>query len=582
MIDLLSQTTLTTQATRPPSLVMDLERLGALNATRLSFARTLMRVMGRQRWQISCDRFDLNESGHGEVIYRVQTPNGRYHVVIFSQPLDDALRSDRVIADAWDITFGLVEGDVEESLMESLAENIPLQEAGRQHPRLLVISRANKSLRNFDNFVNQLASGQQPSPESFTEGGYLYRTTAVYGNGKFGIADYGRLRNNPDFRHPFSAQMTTVYVLRQFSIDQVEFLARARSPDTAITLAKPLKRFLGIGNSTGLGMAPFLVNHPQLIDQWINVREQALAIAKSQTPDEPARERLLSLCQRAMRFFQETSVEDIEQQSRNRVVIDELGGIIDWLEQIPLEVDLWQQITDWAEAALSLESQELINGLLIELYPRHVDFLEDAMAVDERMELVPDMPLVQLKQLIETHFDWALAEDFETPEACHWFWYRSIEKEEPRLGVRGVDPGCEKELSLAVAPRVKRTHGKIADYLDENPRSLTVEFLMAEPTFVDIVRRIQTMAATPFGEIRANLWHRDMRPIHLLRTKLSFLGANRFDPRGERWVRVTFFQGAPLIEELNSEPTDLADFDDWSFPLAPTGSDSQAASESFL
>ncbi|MEK9808632.1 MAG: hypothetical protein VW373_11375, partial [Halieaceae bacterium] len=291
MIDLLSQTTLTTQATRPPSLVMDLERLGALNATRLSFARTLMRVMGRQRWQISCDRFDLNESGHGEVIYRVQTPNGRYHVVIFSQPLDDALRSDRVIADAWDITFGLVEGDVEESLMESLAENIPLQEAGRQHPRLLVISRANKSLRNFDNFVNQLASGQQPSPESFTEGGYLYRTTAVYGNGKFGIADYGRLRNNPDFRHPFSAQMTTVYVLRQFSIDQVEFLARARSPDTAITLAKPLKRFLGIGNSTGLGMAPFLVNHPQLIDQWINVREQALAIAKSQTPDEPARER---------------------------------------------------------------------------------------------------------------------------------------------------------------------------------------------------------------------------------------------------------------------------------------------------
>ena len=69
---------------------------------------------------------------------------------------------------------------------------------------------------------------------------------------------------------------------------------------------------------------------------------------------------------------------------------------------------------------------------------------------------------------------------------------------------------------------------------------------------------------------------------HLLRTKLSFLGANRFDPRGERWVRVTFFQGAPLIEELNSEPQDLADFDDWSFPLAPTGSDSQAASENLL
>ena len=58
--------------------------------------------------------------------------------------------------------------------------------------------------------------------------------------------------------------------------------------------------------------------------------------------------------------------------------------------------------------------------------------------------------------------------------------------------------------------------------------------------------------------------------MHLLRTKLSFLGASRFDPRSDRWVRVTFFQGAPLVDELNREPTDLASFDDWSFPLAPT------------
>jgi len=288
------------------------------------------------------------------------------------------------------------------------------------------------------------------------------------------------------------------------------------------------------------------------------------------------------LSRRAQQFFKETSVEDADQQGRNQMVVAELAGIIDWLEQIPLDLDLWQQLTDWAEAALSLESQELINGLLIELYPQYVDFLEDAMAVEERMELTPDMPLVQLKQLIETHFDWAVAEDFDTPEASHWFWYRSIEKEEPRLGVRGVDPGAEKELSLAVAPRVKRTYGKISRYLEQNPRSLTVEFLMAEPTFVDIVRRIQTMAGTAFGEIRANLWHRDMRPIHLLRTKLSFLGANRFDPRGERWVRVTFFQGAPLIEELNNEPADLTAFDDWSFPLAPTSLEQQGTYESLL
>lgn len=568
-MDLSVHSSLNLPAMRAPALVMDLERLGSLNATRLSFARTLLRMMGRQHWQITCDKFALDSQGYGEVIYRVQTPNGRYHVVIFSQALDDTERSDRVIAEKWDITFGLVEGDVEDTLMTSLAENIPLQEAGRQHPRLLVISRANKSVRNFEDVLSSLAQGEQPSIAALTEGGYLYRTTAVYGNGKFGIADYGRLRSSADFRYPFTAQMTAVYVLRQFSIDQVEFLAKARAPKTAVALAEPLQRYLGIGNSTGLGMAPFLINHPQLIDRWITSREQALAVAKSQAPTEESRERLLALCHRAHQFFTETTVEDAEQSARNDCVTEELERVTVWLEQIPLEQDLWQQLADWGEAALSLESQELINGLLIELYPAQVDSLEDAMAVEEGLDLTPDMPLIQLQQLIETYFDWALAEDFDHPDANYWFWYRSIEKEEPRLGVRGVDRGAEKEVSLAIAPRVQRTYKKIAAFAAENPRALTVDFLMAEPVFVDIVRRIQTMAATQYGEIRANLWHRDMKPMHLLRAKLSFLGANRFDPRGDRWVRVTFFQGAPLIAELNQQPHDLDAFDDWSFPVAP-------------
>ena len=34
---------------------------------------------------------------------------------------------------------------------------------------------------------------------------------------------------------------------------------------------------LGVGNSTGLGMAPFLINHPQLLNNWINAKETALA-----------------------------------------------------------------------------------------------------------------------------------------------------------------------------------------------------------------------------------------------------------------------------------------------------------------
>lgn len=553
---------------RPASTVMSLDRLGSLSACRISFARSLLRQMARQRWQIQPVKFALDDDGFGQVIYRLQTAHTRYHIVVFSQELEDARRSDRVIADAWDLTFGLVEGDVEESLMQTLSENIPLQEAGRQHPSLLVISRANRSQRNFKKFVESLSKGEQPALSLLKTAGYLYRTTAVYGNGKFGIADYRQLQDNPDFKNPFSAQMAAVYVLRQFSIDQVEHIAARKSAEAA-TLDPGIKRYIGIGNSTGLGMAPFLINHPLLINQWILMRETALAAAKSELPCPSAHERLLALLRRAVTYLTESEIQDPDQDERNRTSAQELQMVTAWLEQVSTEPDLWTQLVEWAEAALSLETQELINSLLIELYPEQVDYLESSMATEETFELVPDMPLVQLKQLIETYFDWVLEEDYDSDESRYWFWYRSIEKEEPRLGVRGIDDGMEKELALAIGPRVRAVHQALDDMLAVSPTALTIDYLMIHARDTDIVRRIQTMSSAHYGEIRANLLHRQMKPMHLLRTKLSFLGAARFDPRSDRWVRVTFFQGAPLLSELNAEPSDLQEFDDWMFATAP-------------
>ena len=157
---------------------MNLERLGSLSPSRLSFARTLLRHMREERWSVERVEFHLDADGHGETIYRITTPSSHYHVVIFAQALDDELRSDRVIAEAWDVTFCLIEGDVTDELRRSMALNVPLQEAGRQHPKLLVISRANKSVRNFDHFIDALSSGIQPDVNYLKRAGYIYRTTA--------------------------------------------------------------------------------------------------------------------------------------------------------------------------------------------------------------------------------------------------------------------------------------------------------------------------------------------------------------------------------------------------------------------
>ena len=76
------------------------------------------------------------------------------------------------------------------------------------------------------------------------------------------------------------------------------------------------------------------------------------------------------------------------------------------------------------------------------------------------------------------------------------------------------------------------------------------EFLLAHPEHRHAVRRVQIAAKHPFAEIRDNLIDAEMLPIDLLRCKLSFFGATKFDPRSDRWVRICMYQGAPFPHEM--------------------------------
>jgi hypothetical protein len=69
------------------------------------------------------------------------------------------------------------------------------------------------------------------------------------------------------------------------------------------------------------------------------------------------------------------------------------------------------------------------------------------------------------------------------------------------------------------------------------------------------------MAHHPYQEVRDNLIDARMRPNDLLRSKLSFFGAQRFDPKSDRFLRVSLFPYAPFPDEINR-----ANADDWAFP----------------
>ncbi len=259
---------------RDPKEVMKLSRLGSFHQSKLSFLRSFLQEF--KNWEYKRDLLDLDENGFGVVIYSFKKKNRIYSLICFANKISDQERSDRVIATKWDAAFTLFDGVPTKQDIERLKQNVPKQEVGRMSFKELTLSRANKSVRIFDYVVECLSNGKQPDKDKLAKVGYLYRTTAVYGSGKFGLADRFRIKNREEIYGPFRLEMMLVYLVRQFTFDQVNHIAKSKNPKKAVTLDPNISRNLGIGNSTGLGMAPFIVNHPLLLNNWIMARETAL------------------------------------------------------------------------------------------------------------------------------------------------------------------------------------------------------------------------------------------------------------------------------------------------------------------
>lgn len=547
-------------ALRSPEAVMRLERMGSFFPTRLSFMRTVIRTLQAGQADVRRPVWEIDNDGYGRAVYSVTIGGHVYSLVAFSTRLDPDRRTDRVIAEAWDSSYVLFDGTPTAADLDRLEVNAPRQEAGRFAATDLVLSRANKSVRLFEHVAERLASGQQPDETMVGSIGYLMRTTAVYGNGKFGIADRARFANRPHMSDPFRAELLTVWLIRGFTHDLVEHVAQRRNPDAFVPLDRRLKRHLGVGNSTGLGMAPFLVSHPILINNWMLVRETALARVRAiETPTAIEVNTITALLARCRRHVDEWNVDDDRQTARILALRSELADVEallteDWIAA----PSPWDRLVDVSDQ-WSIECQELIVALLIEPYGSLVDGLATCMASSTEPRLRPAMSVGELRNLVTTAFDWALDIDFDARDETSLFWYVSEEKLEPRLGHRYEEPGAELEQPLDIARRVQKLHRA----LEKTPSSNSVAaFLLEHPEHRFATRRVQTLEHHPYAEIRDNMISSRCLPIDMLRSKLSFFGASKFDPRSDRWTRITMYQGAPLFDDVSA-----ADADDWWLPV---------------
>lgn len=549
---------------RDPAVVMRLKRLGSLHQCRLSFMRILTRRMASEGWTFDRPVFDIDENGVGRAVYTASGPDRTYSLVAFAHDLPAAKRSDRVIAEAWDTTFTLFDGVPDEDALRRLEQNVPLQEAGRVSESELSLSRANRSVRLWNHVVDALAAGRQPDVEAIRQVGYLMRTTAVYGSGKFGAADRDRIAQRPEMHVPFQAEMLSVYLTRTFVRDLVQHMANAKGGATAARLEPAIARQLGIGNSTGLGMAPYIVNHPVLFNNWIMVREEALARVRSvQTADRSQVAAFFSVLARAGTLVDRWQSEHPVQIGKLADLRRDLASLNRYLKDFSFDAPYpWDRLMTWASNSLSEEGQEFLASLSLEPYGHLVDGLATCMADDTPSVFRIDgqMAIAQARALVQDAFGWALELDWSAPQHCAHAWYVSEEKLEPRLGERFKEPVAPYEQPLAPARDAALAYRDMADWDDD---ATLAEFLLRHPEHRHTLRRAQMNRTAPYGEIRDNTISADVLPIDMLRAKLSFFGATHFDPRSDRWVRICMYAGAPYPDELTGENADL-----WVYPAS--------------
>ena len=537
---------------RDPKIVMKLSKLGSFHQSKLSFLRSFLKEF--KEWNYKRDLFDLDQNGFGKAVYSFNKNNKTYSLICFANKIHDNERSDRVIATKWDAAFVLHDGLPSKQDIERLEKNVPKQEVGRVSYKELTLSRANKSVRIFDHVIESLSNGRQPDKKILLEVGYLYRTTAVYGSGKFGLADRFRIKNREEINGPFRLEMMLVYLVRQFTFDQVNHIAKSKKPKTAIKLDNEICRNLGIGNSTGLGMAPFIVNHPTLLNNWILAKETVLKKIREIENVNIKDFQLFKDClNKSINSISTWTTDSEFQKKKIRELRNDLEKFYTYLNNdFDLKTDyLFNKIYVWSEKNLKDESIEYIISLMMEPFDEIVNPMIKKMSSDEDkyFDIPTTRTVKDLRDILEKNYSEILKIDFTNKKNNQNFWFISKNKEEPRIANRYIEDGSQLEQPLAIARDIKKLYERILNI--KNSLNIGI-FLSDNNDLRHVVRRAFITENFPYAEIQDNTIGSALVPIDMLRLKLSFFGANKFDPRSDKWLRICMFQGAPLPNELKS------------------------------
>ena len=517
--------------------------MGAARQTRYSFSRSLIRRAFRDRWVVDATSVDLDAGGCGEVEFRVDTGSHRFHFLALTTTLDESLHTDRVVAGRWEVAAVLWEGPLTEADRRRLRTEVPLQERGRLDHRALALTRGNRSVRFFQYLVDRLASGYQPDPDLVADAGYIMRSTAFYGNGKFGTRSFHGYEPGHPLGAPYRAQMLCAWLFRELSYLVVEHCAAAKGGAAAVRFDGAWATYFGLGNATGLGLVPFAYKHPAIIEAWVTIRERALSAVRAK-PGSPEAVALLEWwIDRAVTHFATGTDDDCTPFLNGASLGPVALAIRHSFEARKHDLLPFDGLYRWAEEQ-GPETAELVVSLLIELHRADDNEIDEAYVVDERSAFDPATPIGRIRSELD-QLGWLEPLQLDDEQADHNWWLLTDNANEPRRAPRrALDPN-NRDATIDIALRYRRLARSLGGWPEDTPIE---RLLQAEPEHRLAVARL--LDHRVYGEPRDNPCAQDYLPLMVQRFQLATYGMDNFKPKSTDWLRVTLFQGAPRVAEL--------------------------------
>ena len=165
--------------------------------------------------------------------------------------------------------------------------------------------------------------------------------------------------------------MMLVYLVRQFTFDQVNHVAKFKNPKKAVKLDSKICKNLGIGNSTGLGMAPFIVNHPTLLNNWIMCREKALKkIREIKIVNTHDSDLFKSCIRNSIKNITSWNTESEYQLKKIKNLLEDVRKFVEFIEnKFNFNTDYpFNEIYLWLEKETCDECIEYIVSIMMEPY----------------------------------------------------------------------------------------------------------------------------------------------------------------------------------------------------------------------